>query len=314
MCYRQITLTERYRIGALWALGASLATIARELGRHRSTIGRELSRNRTKRGRYEPYGAQTRAFARRSYSRRNLRLRRRDWARVVRELRAGWSPEQIAGRGRYLGTLRISRETIYRRIADDRRAGGTLYRYLRGARKQRRRRAGTPRRRGPLGRSIAQRPAAVERRRRVGHWEGDTLHGPGRAALLSLVERKSGYLELGRLPARTVAATTARLLHLLRRQPRPVRSLTLDNGVEFSGWARIEARTATAIYFARPYHAWERGTNENTNGLVRGLLPKRTNLARLTQRDCNRLARTLNRRPRKRLGYRTPEECYVRKI
>jgi transposase, IS30 family len=312
MCYHQITLDERYRIGALWALGASAAAIARELGRHRSTIGRELARNRTKRGRYEPHGAHTRAFARRSYSRRNLRLRPEDWRQVLAGLREGWSPEQIAGRGRYLGSLRISHETIYRRIADDWRAGGQLHRHLRGSRKQRRRRAGTPRRTGPRGRSIQLRPASVERRRRLGHWEGDTLHGRGRPALLSLVERKSGVLELGKL-ARTAAATTARALRLLRRQSRPVRTLTFDNGPEFSAWRRIEAGTGTRIYFATPYHAWERGTNENTNGLVRQLLPADRDLARLTQRDCNRIARQLNRRPRKRLGFRTPEECYAPK-
>jgi IS30 family transposase len=226
-------------------------------------------------------------------------------------LRQRWSPEQIAGWGRLTGTIRISHETIYRRIADDRRAGGDLHRYLRGARKQRRRRAGTPRRQGQLGRPISARPPSVNRRRRLGHWEVDTMLGHGSPdCVLSLVERKSGYASLGKLTARTAAAFTRRAVQLIRRQPRPVRTITADNGAELSGWRQIEARTGATFFFATPYHAWERGTNENTNGLIREFLPKRTNLARLTQRDCNCIARELNRRPRKRLGFRTPEECY----
>ena len=130
------------------------------------------------------------------------------------------------------------------------------------------------------------------------------------ACVLSFVERKSGYVILGPLANRTATAFTARATRLIRQQPRPVRTITADNGVELTDWRTIEARTGAAFYFANPYHAWERGTNENTNGLIREFLPKRTDLARLTQKDCHRIARQLNRRPRKRLGFRTPEECY----
>jgi IS30 family transposase len=311
MSYHQITLEERYLIASLWAVGASVAAIARELGRHRTTIWRELRRNRTKRGRYEPYGAHTRAFARRSHARRGHRVTWAMWRRIIRGLRRRWSPEQIAGRGRYDGNLRISYTTIYRRLAEDAAVGGPWSEYLRGARKQRRRRRGTPRRSGHLGPPISLRPATVERRTRLGHYEIDTLLGQGsRACVLSLVERKSGYTVLGALANHTAAAFTARAIGLIRRQPRPVRTITADNGVELTEWRKIEERTGAALYFANPYHAWERGTNENTNGLIREFLPKRTNLARLTQRDCNRIARQLNQRPRKRLGFRTPEECY----
>jgi IS30 family transposase len=233
------------------------------------------------------------------------------WRRVIRGLRKRWSPEQIAGRGRYPGDLRISYTTIYRRLAEDAEAGGELSACLRGARKQRRRRPGTPRRSGHLGRPITMRPPTVERRTRLGHWEVDTLVGRGsQACVLSLIERKSGYTTLGKLQNRTAAAFTAHATRLIRRQPQPVRTITADNGVEPSDWRRIEERTGAAFYFANPYHAWERGTNENTNGLIREFLPKRTNLARLSQRDCHRIARQLNQRPRKRLGFRTPEECY----
>ena len=129
---------------------------------------------------------------------------------------------------------------------------------------------------------------------------------------MSLVERQTGYLVLGKLHARTVAAVNRRAIPLLRRQSHPVHTLTCDNGTEFHSYAALETATTAQVYFAAPHHAWERGTNENTNGLVRQYIPKRTCMAALTQRDCNAIARALNQRPRKRLGYRTPEECYAR--
>lgn len=163
-------------------------------------------------------------------------------------------------------------------------------------------------------RPITARPAAAEQRTEVGHWEGDTLLGAGQAGpcVLSLVERKTGYLVLGQLPRRSSAEVNRRARGLILAQPRPVQTITVDNGTEFHEYAALERATATRFYFATPHHAWERGTNENTNGLLRQYLPKRASMVRLTQGDCNRIAAKLNRRPRKRLGYRTPEECYVR--
>jgi IS30 family transposase len=158
---------------------------------------------------------------------------------------------------------------------------------------------------------IADRPAIVDARTQVGHWEADTLLGTGRPCLLSMVERATGFVALGPLAARTAAALNPRAIQLLRRQRRPVRTITADNGTEFHSYAAIERATTARFYFARPCHAWERGTNENTNGLLRQYLPKRCNMAALTQRDCDAIATQLNDRPRKRLGYRTPAECYT---
>ncbi len=312
MTYHQITLAERYQMASLRAVGARPAAIARELGRHPSTILRELRRNRNWEHRYRAHTAHGRALTRRSVSRRNTRLAAADWQRVVRSLRARWSPEQIAGWGRLTGLVRVSHETIYRYVAADRHAGGTLYRCLRGARRLRRRRAGSARRgSGLLGPSITTRPASVDRRRRIGHWEVDTVLGRGsRDCILSLVERKTGYVLIGKLPVRTADAFAHRAIPLIRAQARPVRTITADNGVEISGYRAIERRTGARFFFATPYHAWERGTNENTNGLIRQYLPKGQSMAGLTQRDCAHIARQLNQRPRKRLGYRTPEECY----
>ncbi len=315
MSYAQITYAERYTLALLRQRGWRPAAIARALGRHRSTIGREVRRNRAHSdGGYRAQLADWYARSRRSRSRRNRRFAGADWALVRARLEQQWSPEQVAGRLRREGRLRISHETIYRYIWADKAAGGRLYLQLRGARKLRRKRYGTYERRGRVAgkRPIAARPAAVEARREVGHWEVDTVLGAGQAGpcVLSLVERKTGYLVLGQLRARTAAWVNRRAVRLIRRQPRRVRTITADNGTEFHSYAAIEAATAARFYFATPHHAWERGTNENTNGLVRQYLPKRRSMAHLTQHDCDRIAAQLNRRPRKRLGYRTPEECY----
>jgi IS30 family transposase len=235
--------------------------------------------------------------------------------RVQTLLQADWSPEQIAGRLRLEGTLAISHETIYRYVWCDKAAGGSLYTHLRTVRKQRRKRYGSYDSRGRLAdkRPITARPAIVETRRHVGHWEADTMLGASQAGacVLSLVERKTGYLALGKLPRRAAPEVNRRAQHLIGIQPRPVHTITVDNGTEFHSYRAIERATSARFYFATPHHAWERGTNENTNGLLRQYLPKGHSMEHLTQHDCTRIAMTLNRRPRKRLGFRTPEECYV---
>lgn len=317
MLYRQITAAERYTLGLLRQRGVTGAAIARILGRHRSTVGRELQRNATPRdGCYRPQLANWYARGRRSRSRRNRQFTSAEWAQVHELLREDWSPEQVAGWLRRFRVLAISHETIYRDIWADKHAGGTLYRHLRGASKQRRKRYGRYDSRGRLAgkRLITERPPIVETRQELGHWEADTMLGAGQAGacVLSMVERKSGYLLLGQLAQRTSAFVNARARQLIRAQPQPVHTITVDNGTEFHEYAKLERATGTQFYFATPHHAWERGTNENTNGLLRQYLPKRQSMAHLTQHDCNRIATKLNRRPRKRLGFRTPEECYAR--
>jgi len=317
MLYRQITFAERYTLGLLRQRGLTAAAIARMLGRHRSTIGREIRRNGTPRdGCYRPQLADWYACGRRSRSRRNRQFTETEWTRIRALLREDWSPEQIAGRLRLDQALAISHETIYRYIWADKRAGGTLHQHLRGARKRRRKRYGRYDSRGRLAgkRPITERPPIVETRQELGHWEADTMLGASQAGpcVLSLVERKTGYLLLGQLRRRISAAVNQRARQLISARSHAVRTITVDNGTEFHEYAKLERTTGTRFYFATPHHAWERGTNENTNGLVRQYLPKRQSMAHLTQHDCNRIAAKLNRRPRKRLGYRTPEECYAR--
>lgn len=313
MTYHQITSGERYMISALRKQGGTVGEVARQLQRHRSTIGRELRRNACRHGWYRPSVAIERTSGRRSRSRRNRRFSSGDLARVEALLAEKWSPEQIAGYLRRVRALHISHETIYRHVWRDRREGGTLYTHLRGARTQRRKRYGQYDSRGRLAgkRPLSERPLDCEGRRRIGHWEIDTVLGAGsRHCVLTLVDRKSGYLLLGKLTARTTDTTTTRTVQLVQRHRRRFRTITADNGTEFHDSRTIERTTGVPFYFATPHHAWERGTSENTNGLLRQYLPKGRNLARVTQADCERIAHQLNRRPRKRLGFHTPEECF----
>lgn len=313
--YCQLTSRERYELSALRKQGFSQAAIAHALGRDPSTISREVRRNSRKDGGYRPGLADDFARWRRSRSRRNSQFSFADWMLVVSFLREDWSPEQIAGRLKREGLLSISHETIYRFIWQDRRRGGTLHTHLRQRSKLRRKRYGAYDSRGRLAgkRPISDRPPGAENRSRVGHFEGDTMMGASTDThcLLTLVDRKTGFLMVGKLSSRTVAATNRRAAQLIHSSPRPVRTLTVDHGTEFHGYKQLERRTGTRFYFATPYHSWERGTSENTNGLLRQYFPKKKSLAAVSQSHCSQVAAKLNHRPRKRLNYLTPEECFV---
>jgi IS30 family transposase len=237
-------------------------------------VTRELRRNICSDGAYRPATADDFARWRRARSRRNQRFVAKDWALVLSFLKQQWSPEQISGRPKRDGGLRISHESIYRYIWQDKRRGGTRYKLLRQAGKKSRKRYDAYDSRGRLAgkRHISERPAAAQGRTLVGHWEIDTVVGPGRPCIVTLVERVTG--------------------------------------TEFHGYKDLEAATGALFYFATPHHSWERGTSENTNGLIRQYIPKRTSMSRLSQLDCDRIAHKLNHRPRRRLGFRTPAECY----
>ncbi len=314
MTYHQLTSEERYMLAALRRQGFNQSEIALSLGRHRSTICREVGRNSTRAdGRYRASTAQERTQGRRSRSRRNLRFSVDDFALVNELLCRQWSPEQVAGHLGRAGHLAISHETIYRHIWRDKRAGGSLSTHLRGARKQRRKRYGSYDSRGKLSgkRPISQRPATVETRRDVGHWEIDTVMGAGsKDCIVTLVERKTGLLLIGKLEDRTTASLNRRVIGIIKRHKGAFATITSDNGTEFHNYQGIEERTKALFYFARPYHSWQRGSNENANGLIRQYLPKGVSMADLSQQQCNVIARRLNTRPRKRLGFRTPLECY----
>ena len=310
--YHQLTSEERYAIATLRKQGLVPAAIALALGRHRSTIYREIKRNRRKDGGYRWFTAGEKTRGRRSRSRRNQRFTPADWELVESWLREDFSPDQVSGWLLRFRLLSISHETIYRYVWDDRQRGGALYRHLRGAQKKRRKRYGRYDSRGRLAgkRAISERPPGAENRSRVGHLEGDTMLGTDKHCIATLVDRKTGYVMIGKLKARTVAELNRAAIELINSAARRIRSVTVDNGTEFHGYKTIEAATGADFFFATPHRSWERGTNENTNGLIRQYVPKRTSLAHLTQNHCDSIADKLNNRPRKRLGYRTPAECY----
>ena len=311
--YRQLSAEERVQIATLRSQGYTLSKIAGVLGRHRTTVWREVKRNRAPHdGGYRSARAHERAVARRKRSRRNQRFGRAQLARVETLLRRQWSPEQVAGYLRREGELSISHETIYRHVWGDLRRGGSLHAQMRGARKQRRKRYGRNGSRGRLAgkRHLSERPAAVETRRQAGHWEIDTVMGTTSDCVVTLVERQSGYLLVGKMRARTTAELNRATFALMCRHPGQFRTITADNGTEFHDYAALEEVTGVPFYFATPHHSWERGTNENTNGLLRQYLPKGTSLASLTQGRCDAIAEILNDRPRKRHAYKTPKTCF----
>ena len=314
MAYHQITSEERYWISALRMQGMNQAEIARALGRHRSSISREFQRNSSGwDGGYRPFVAAHRARARLSRSRKHSHFGDDAFRIVDRLLARKWSPEQVAGHLRETNVLSISHETIYRHVWRNRHTGGNLHRHLRCAVKQRRKRHNSHDSRGRLAgkRHISERPASVEARRGVGHWEIDTVVGANtKDCVVTIVERKTGYAFIGNLADRSMHGMSHRVEMLVHRAADRFKTITADNGTEFHDYASVEAATGVRFYFATPYHSWERGSNENFNGLLRQYLPKRTSMAGLTQQRCDAIARQLNSRPRKRLRYRTPEECF----
>ena len=311
--YRQLCAEERVQLATLRYQNFSLPKIAQILGRHRSTLWREVRRNRAPYdGGYRSARAHERAVARRGRSRRNQQFDSAQMARVEALLRQQWSPEQVSGHLRRSGEFSISHETIYRQVWRDLRRGGSLHLQLRGARKQRRKRYGRYDSRGRLAgkRMIGERPAAVATRQEPGHWEIDTVLGSTRECVVTLVERQSGYLLVGKMRARTTAELNRATFALMCRHPQAFRTITADNGTEFHDYRALEAATGVPFSFATPHHSWERGTNENTNGLLRQYLPKGTSLTSLTQSRCDTIAETLNSRPRKRHAYQTPKTCF----
>lgn len=312
MKYHQLTEVERYTLSALRRQGFSLSEVARMMERSPSTISREIKRNSCHQtnGAYRPSKAQERTNGRRSRSRRGSHYGEMEFAKVQALLiKEQWSPEQIAEVLRRCGECSMSYQTIYRFIRRDWRQGGELFRHLRQRYKRRKRHYGLEKRgRKPGKRGIEERPAEAETRHVIGHGEVDTVMGASSetSCIVTVVERATGYVAIGKLEDRTVASLNRRLTWLLARSPFSYQTLTSDNGTEFHGYETIEEKTGVAFYFARPHHPWQRGTNENLNGLIRQYLPKGKSMADLTQKQCDAIAHKLNTRPRKRYAFRSP--------
>ena len=310
MSYTQLTQEERYPIDILKKAGKTQTAIAGLLGRDKATISRELRRNHGLKG-YRPKQAHQLALGRQR-AKTHPRISPENWRCVSALIRKAWSPEQVADRLEQEQGVSISHERIYQYIYADKRSGGDLHSHLR-CQKARRMRYGAYDRRGiiPNQVSIEARPAVVASRRRLGDWEGDTVIGKGhRGALVTLVERKSRYTVIQAVPRKTAEAVRAAVRQGLAPYRDEVHTITYDNGREFTdheGMARdLEAR----IYFAHPYASWERGLNENTNGLIRQFFPKHRNLTTVTDAEVQEVMNKLNHRPRKSLGFRTPHEVF----
>lgn len=316
-----LTLDERERLSQLHHAGASNAEIAAVLGRHVTTIYRELRRNAHDLGEeYSPLAAQHRAHQRRALRPLTPKLTRPE---LLDEVRSGlaqcWSPDQIAGRLKQQcrddRRRQVSHQTIYTWIdaqpAEDRRRFRS---FLRRSGKRRPHED----RRGKLPNtvSIEGRPQVIDQRRRYGDWEGDTVVGAGRSgAIVTLVERKSGYLLSAKSRDRQARRVAEKIVARLGALPaRLRRSATFDNGKEFALHERITQRLAMPVYFAKPYCSWQRGTNENTNGLLRQFLPKGADFRQVSWQTLARYTRQLNDRPRKRLDYRTPAEVFDQQV
>jgi len=308
--YRQLTLEQRYQIYALLKAGINLVQIAAHIGVDKSTISRELKRNVSQRG-YRPQFADRTACHRRR-EKAKPRITSGCWAEIEADLKEQMSPEQISGKRALKGGQTVSHEWIYQHIYRDKASGGNLYTNLR-CRKKRRKRYGSYSKRGRLvnQNSIEQRPEIVDQKSRIGDWEVDTVIGKGHhQAIVSMVERKSKLLRMKKINQKTGCLTRQAIC--LELKDLIVEIITSDNGREFAEHADIAAFLNADFYFCHPYSSWERGLNENTNGLIRQYFPKHLKFDMITHEQIKIVEDKLNNRPRKTLGFLTPNEVYFK--
>lgn len=310
MSHAHFSPIDRVKLSALLKAGVEKPKIARILRKDASSIRREIQRN-SYRKKYLPRRAGKKSKERKTH--RKKKIENDEWLKkyILEKLKLYWSPEQIAGRLRRKNII-ICHETIYRYIIRHKK----LRKYLRCQKGKYRRRHGTVLREKAREygkkRWIGERPQIINDRGRIGDWEGDTIIGLERTKrILTHVERKTGYLIADFLPTVSAEIVAEKISKNFKKLPKGKRhSITYDNGAEFSAHEIIEKKTKATVYFANQYHSWERGTNENTNGLIRQFFPKRSSFATVNQEDVDRVAKLLNRRPRKRLGFSTPYEIF----
>lgn len=308
--YTQLAQEQRYQIYALMKAGHNQTTIASIVGVHKSTISRELSRNKGLRG-YRPKQAQRLATLRK-VNQHTPRIAPSTWQLVNKLIKQDWSPEQISNWLELNKKISISHERIYQYILHDKSCGGKLYTHLR-CQKQRKKRYGTYSRRGhiPNKVSIDQRPVIVDKKSRIGDWEVDTIVGKQhKQAIVSLTERKTKLALISKVERKTAHLVSDAIIHLLRSVQDRVKTITSDNGREFARHEQLAKELNTQFYFAHPYASWERGLNENTNGLIRQYFPKQMDFRSITDSMLQEVMDKLNNRPRKTLGYQSPNQLF----
>ena len=308
--YTQLTHEQRYQIQALMKAEHNQTEIAAILEVDKSTISREIKRNTGNRG-YRPKQAHEHCLARRQFKAKP-RIASSTWRLVKKMLREDWSPEQVSGILIKDFNLLVSTEWIYQYIYTNKMNGGSLHQHLR-CKKKRKKRYGVYSKRGQIPHqvSIDERPAIVDRRSRYGDWELDTVIGKNhKQALVTIVERKSRLTLTKKVRRKTADNVTDAIIELLGPFKFWVHTLTADNGREFAGHLKVAKQLDTEFYFAHPYSSWERGLNENTNGLIRQYFPKKHDFTTITQKQVDNVMSKLNNRPRKCLGFKTPNEVF----
>lgn len=313
MNYKQLTQVERCQIYALMKAGNNQQVIAKVLNRSPSSISRELKRNKGRRG-YRPKQANDLAKQRRKTAFKSVKMTSKVKGWINQLLYKDFTPEQIAGRLALEGIITLHHETIYQYIYKNKASGGSLYKKLVRACNKYRKRYGSYDKRGQIPNRvrISERPNIVDSRERIGDWEGDTVIGKGRKnALVTMVERKSLYTVVRRIESKYAKITSDAIIQSMKPHKDKLLTITFDNGKEFAQHERIAKELEVNIYFANPYSSWERGTNENTNGLLRRYFPKGTDFMKLSDKAIEAAVDRLNHRPRKTRGYKTPFELFT---
>jgi len=313
MAYSQLTYGDRIRIGVLKQQGKAVSEISKLIGKHRSSVYRELSRNPSEGG-YFPDTADILSRNRKveAASITSIDESTKKW--VIEKLLLQWSPEQISNRMKLELGNTVSHEWIYQMVYDDRKSGGDLYLNLRWGRKTRKKRGGGRDKRGQIPNrvSIEKRPEIINERVRLGDFEGDTVIGANhKGKLLTLVDRTSRYTIIEKLKDKSAEVTSRAVIDSVKSFGSPFMSITFDNGKEFAFHEQMTVKTGVPIYFAHPYSSYERGTNENTNGLIRQYFPKKTDLSKITPAAVKKVQNLINHRPRKVLGFKTAHEVHL---
>jgi IS30 family transposase len=310
--YKQLSQAQRYQIEILKKAGKNQKEIAELLGVSAATISRELKRNKGQKG-YRPKQAQIKADKRKKQAAKALKMTPALIILIEARIVMDWSPEQVSGQLKEELGILISHERIYQHIWTDRCHGGTLYRHLRQSNKKRKKHYGSKDKRGQIRNrvSIDERPTIVAEKTRIGDWEIDTVIGQNhQGALVTIVDRVSKFTLIKKVDSKHAEVVTAATISLLKPYLDKTLTITADNGKEFAGHETIKEQLSANVYFAHPYCSWERGLNENTNGLIRQYFTKGSSFESISDDEVEAVMNKLNHRPRKTLKFKTPHKVF----
>jgi len=315
--YKQLTHKERYQIYALIKEGLNYSKIAKNIGVNKSTISREIKRNSKSKNTYHPDSASIEAFVRHKNKNKYVKIDKTIEKYIRKYLKLDYTPEQIAGRLNYKNIINITHEAIYQYIYKNKASGGRLYLYLVRKMKKYQKRDAQYNSRGLIANriSISKRPKIVDNKTRIGDWEVDTIIGKyHQGSIVTIVDRKSRFTLMRILPTKEAIGVSNAIIELLYPIKQFTHTITSDNGKEFTLHENISKSLNTDFYFCDPYSSWQRGLNENTNGLVRRYIPKKTSFENISQNEIIMIQNKLNHRPRKSLGYKTPFEVFMNEV